>query len=120
MRKLPFWFPLAFLVLFSCSSDLEDDLLDSLSITDTNTTYTYSYSSDIAPIITNNCQPCHGSGIGASAVSFDSYDAMSGYTTPSLMIDYLESGYMPAGGGSLHDSLITKIEIWYDEGVPNN
>lgn len=122
MRKLPLWFPLAFLFFISCSSDIEDDLLETLVVTDTTSTtvYTYSYASDISPIIDVNCLPCHGDGPGASAVSLNDYDELGGYHTPSLLVSYLSSGYMPAGGGALHDSIINKIEIWYDEGAPNN
>lgn len=99
-----------------CKDEVEDEIetemvCDTLSV---------SYNNDIKIIVDNNCMPCHGRGQDAVSIPFDSHEELSSYFNPGQMIEYLETGYMPATEEKLSACEITKIRKWFEEGASNN
>ena len=107
-------------LIASCSKEKADEI-----VVDTNTAEvlsdTISFSTDIAPLLSNQCtfSGCHfnGSGLGDytsySGIKIDSDNGKLHNRVVSLM-------NMPIGSGSLNDSERTKINSWISQGALNN
>lgn len=82
-------------------------------------TDTISFSTQIAPMIEENCAGCHGSGAGTSPV-------LSNYTEISQNADAIIQALrgtpqlMPQGGPALSDSLIQQFQCWLQQGRMDN
>ena len=121
MRKLAF-VPVFILVLLSvpsCSYDNLDDyysdaVCDTLDVT---------FSDDVYPIIDRNCLGCHyaGNSIGIELETYSDIVALAGQGRLQGAIKHLP-GYepMPRGGDKLDDCSIAKIDIWINQGSPQN
>ncbi len=82
------------------------------------TTVPSTYSKDIAPIVTNNCMPCHG--YGSKKGDFTSYQGLKNVATSGdLEQKVLIKQEMPPKG-PLPDSLRKKIRCWLNNGALNN
>jgi mono/diheme cytochrome c family protein len=88
---------------------------------------TVSFTEDIVPIITGRCNGCHVQGSRGN-FSMASYNALMrgsdsgvvftpGKSEGSRLIDVLQSGDMPRGGGPLSPEQIASIAKWIDEGA---
>lgn len=86
-----------------------------------------SFSKDIAPIFLARCRNCHVTGMRGE-FSMASYAALMkgakgaavvspGMGAGSRIIEVLESGDMPRGGGMLAKADIDKIRTWIDDGA---
>ncbi|MDB5257432.1 MAG: hypothetical protein JWM14_2127 [Chitinophagaceae bacterium] len=99
------------------------------------------FSSDIKPIIINNCVMCHSDTAtnpdkpdptlhlfflqGAGDFSILQQKALQsstipGYTLIQARLHHLEEPYMPFNRPQLPDSLIKKIDRWVKQGAPLN
>ncbi len=83
-----------------------------------------SYSTRIEPLILSNCSGCHDSVDPTAGLSLTSYDqiseiALSGSLQSSLLG---MNGFtlMPFNGNELSDCQIRMIELWIDNGAPND
>lgn len=80
---------------------------------------TVSFSTQIAPMIEENCAGCHGVGAGTSPV-------LSNHTEISANADAIIRALrgtpqlMPQGGPALPDSLIQQFQCWLQQGTQNN
>ncbi|MFT3701867.1 MAG: hypothetical protein QM802_05845 [Agriterribacter sp.] len=103
----------------SCSKASEDMLAPQQCDTTGMT-----YSSDILPIITNNCYSCHGSGNITDDINLDGYSNLKTYVDNGYLIGAIThaSGYtpMPYNSEKLSDCEINKIKAWINSGAPNN
>jgi hypothetical protein len=76
----------------------------------TTTTVTYDFDTDINPILTAKCAPCHAAG-GSQPAKF--VDLESNFK--SINKARLTDGTMPPGGPALTQSEIDKMLIWIDQ-----
>lgn len=80
---------------------------------------TVSFSTQIAPMIEENCAGCHGVGAGTSPV-------LSNHAEISANADAIIHALrgtpqlMPQGGPALPDSLIQQFQCWLQQGTQNN
>lgn len=82
------------------------------------------YAGSIKPIMSTYCQGCHSGSQPGAGIDLTTYDgvkqiALSGqlYGSVAWLGNYSQ---MPQGGGQLSDCNIRKIQIWINNGSPNN
>jgi len=107
--------------LNSCYYDNVEDLYpippacDTLNIT---------YSGTVAPIMTANCNACHGSTDPSAGIITDTYSGLKIIVDDGSFWGAInhESGYspMPQGGNKLSDCDLKKIGIWIENDAPND
>lgn len=87
-----------------------------------------SFSGEVLPIFQANCSGCHGNSGGLNLASYETLMAggrrgaviVPGDAESSRLVQYVQSGRMPAGGDRLSDAEIQKIVDWVNAGAPNN
>lgn len=109
--------------LSSCYYDIEEELYPSYS-NQACDTLNMSYSQHIEPILANNCNSCHGTGIGLGNVTLGSFSNLQTYINNGSLMGSIEhaAGYspMPKGGTKLTDCNIAKFRAWINQGAINN
>ena len=105
---------------FSCESKNEEDLFGKEECDTINVTF----SADFLPILESICYDCH------SQASLIAPYLLEGYDNLKIMVDNgrlqgalnHRQGYspMPKFRDKLPDCDLTKINIWIDDGAPNN
>lgn len=89
------------------------------------------YSAQVATILLNNCLPCHSNSNAATmgnGVSFEGYANISDYLSyPSQKTKLINNinwatgaTNMPKNGSKLSECNIRTLEIWIENGYPNN
>ncbi|GAB5539674.1 MAG: hypothetical protein Salg2KO_17770 [Salibacteraceae bacterium] len=83
----------------------------------------YSYSGFIEPLlISNNCRSCHSSGAGG--VTLNNYTGVKNSVDAGTFLGAIrhDPGYkkMPQGGQKLDSCTIVNIELWINNGAPND
>ena len=109
------------IALNACYYDNVEDLYPQSAPCDTTN---ITYSGVVFPIINSNCTGCHSGSAPAGNVKLENYnDIVSSVNSGALMgaIRH-ESNWspMPKNGAKLDDCTISKLEIWIDDGMPNN
>lgn len=101
------------LLLTSCEYHVENEELQSNLCNPV-----VSYSADIAPLIANNCMPCHnGDGSIPAAPNLTIYASVESIS--GLIKDVTQSRRMPKNG-TISDAQIEAIRCWVDNGALNN
>jgi len=101
--------------LFGCSSNSSDDLVTPINPV-------VKYSTDIAPIINNNCVACHTDPpINGAPMHLTSYSDVKNAILTRGLIDRISKdqgapGMMPSGGTRLPQASINKIIKWQSDG----
>ncbi len=80
---------------------------------------TISFSTQIAPMIEENCSGCHGSGAGTSPV-LSNHAEISANSNAIIQALRGTPQLMPEGGPALADSLIQQFQCWIQQGTLNN
>lgn len=106
-----------FLLLFNCSNDSNDDLIEQeMDILPT----TITYDGDIQSIINNNCTQCHGSTpTNGAPFSLTTYDNVKGRVDRIIARTNSASSPMPPAG-QLNLGLRDMIQQWKDDGLLEN
>jgi len=107
------------LLLFNCSSDSNDDLIQEEEIDPTVITY----DGDIKSIISNNCHQCHGSTTDNGApFSLTTYDQVKSRVDRIIARTNNASNPMPpaSAGGQISSGLRAMIQQWKDDGLLEN
>lgn len=92
------------------------------------TTTAISFKTEVQPIFDTRCVVCHG---GTAGLVLNNYEnilrggmhgpvVIPGDPVNSRLIQYVSSGYMPAGGPPLTQSQIQTLVNWVAAGAPNN
>lgn len=107
--------------LNSCYYDNEEELYPNPVECDTTN---ISYSGTVVPILENNCYSCHNTVNQQGGIVVDNYDDLRVVIDNGRFrgsINHLD-GYspMPQGGEKLNECNLTKINMWLDNGAPNN
>ena len=105
----------------SCYYDNVEDLYPQLPECDTTNV---TYSNNVWPIINSNCTGCHGGNAPAGNIRLENYNDISSAANNGSLLGTIrhENGWspMPKGGGKLNNCDIVKIEIWVNQGTPDN
>ena len=77
----------AIVLLWSCTKTNEEDLIKSSSLYQLclKDSVTISYTNDIAPIMQNDCMPCHTATRADGGIALDNYNDVSTYAGGNLM-----------------------------------
>ena len=119
-------FSVVFLFLATaCYYDNEEYLYPSVISGSTCDTAQVTFSGTVSPILQNNCWSCHSN---ATAGSFGNNIKLENYSDVKNHIQALtgsikhDGSYspMPKNGNKLNDCLIRKVEIWKEDGTPDN
>jgi uncharacterized membrane protein len=114
---------IALLILASCSSVSEDDLIEPIIL---ETNETVNYTEDIQPIIENNCTICHSNPpVNGAPMSLVTYINVVNAVNNNDLINRIsraagEAGAMPLGGPKLPQNLIDLIIQWQEDGLLEN
>ncbi len=107
--------------LNSCYYDNVEDLYPEQPFCDTTNV---TFANDIYPIINNNCVGCHNNTFASGGVNLESYDNIILVANNGSLMGAVkhQSGWspMPKNGNKLNYCSIRKLEIWINDGTPNN
>lgn len=81
------------------------------------------FSTHIQPMLQQYCVSCHGASVQNGGVRLDNHaSVVSAVTYQNLLpsINYAQGSKVMPPGGKLPDCDIAKIEIWVNQGMPNN
>lgn len=84
----------------------------------TNCKEQVSFSTQIMPMIQNNCVSCHD--VGATSPTLTTHAEISANATSILNTLNGTPVLMPQGGPALSDTLIERFSCWIDQGKLNN
>jgi mono/diheme cytochrome c family protein len=109
------------LAFTSCYYDNEEELYPNPVACDTTNV---TYSGTVAPILSENCNSCHGSTSPSAGIITDNYTDLQTIVQNGKFVGAINhlNGFspMPKGGNKLSDCNLAKIEKWIDSGAPNN
>jgi hypothetical protein len=107
-------------IVFSCSKNNEQNLGGANTCNSTNMTFT----TDIKPILQNNCFSCHGNGLSQNGINFDTYAGVKAVADNGKLVGAIThaAGFlpMPQSAPKLSDCNINKIKDWVNRGALNN
>jgi len=109
----------------ACYYDSEESLYPAVAQASICDTAQVTFSGTVSPVLQNNCWSCHSN---ATAGSFGSNIKLQDYPDAKSHIQAVvgsinhNSGYspMPKSGNMLSPCTIRKVEIWMENGTPNN
>ena len=112
---------LVILLLQSCYYDKAYDLLPGIEPCDTTL---FTYNGDVKPVLLQNCMDCHSTENQSAGVILDTYEGtkiIADNGSLSGVINH-KNGFspMPKNGPQLDPCTIQIIELWIDDGAPNN
>jgi hypothetical protein len=126
MNKLPILIIILILILApACYYDNEEYLYPSVPQAGSCDTAQVTFSGTVAPILQNYCWSCHAN---ASAGSFGNNIMLEDYSDVKNHIQAVAGSInhngnyspMPKNGSKLDACLIRKVEIWIENGAPDN
>lgn len=108
-------------LLSGCYYDVEEELYPDQPLCD-NTAVTFS--GTIQPLIMSKCQNCHNSATMNGNISLEGYDNIQQQAANGNLPGVVnhDPGFspMPQGEPKLPDCQIEAIQIWIDNGTPND
>lgn len=106
----------AAVILISCKKDKVTG-----PTIDPNCSDTVFFSTQILPMMQNNCTGCHDSG-NSTGYTITNHTNISSNASAILDAMKATNGFqlMPQGGPSLHDTLIQQFSCWIGQGKLNN
>lgn len=112
------------LLMFVAQACYYDNVEELYPVPPSCDTTNVTYLGTVWPIIDNNCTVCHSGSTPSGNVSLTDYNEIAAAAESGLLMGTIrhDPGYspMPKGGGSLSDCEITQLQIWVDEGTPDN
>ena len=117
---------LATISLISCYYDKKDQVYHQVLLAPCDT-LTVTYAATVAPILTLNCNSCHGSimaGSSGGGIILDNYVAVKIYVTNGKLYNSMmqngQASPMPKNMAKLDVCTINKISVWINRGALNN
>lgn len=117
MKFIPSLFLISLSTLFfsSCYYDNRQDMLGTAGVCDTSNVQ---FAAIVNPIITQNCNGCHGGVSPSGGISLEGHTNVKNQIT--AILNSINSGSMPKGSPKLDDCTILKIQTWANNGSLNN
>lgn len=111
MKKLAFILFLS-LIMTSCSESVIEEVI---------ITEPVNYTSDVAPIISNNCLPCHAGSSPSAGLNLETYTNVRNATQNGNLLARINSASNPMPqSGQMAPALIATIEQWATDGYVEN
>lgn len=108
-------------LMTSCYYDVEEELYPDQPLCD-NANVTFS--GTIEPLIISKCQSCHNNALMNGNISLEGFDNIKQQAENGNIMGVVnhEPGFspMPQGEPKLPDCQIEAIQIWIDNGTPND
>jgi len=108
------------IIILQCESQNEEDLFGQTECDTSEVTYLNS----IEPILRKNCYECHAINIATAGIILEGYDNLILRVNSGRFPGAVNhrDGYtpMPKDRGKLPDCDLAKINIWLDDGAPDN
>ena len=118
--KIPLGLFAAIVIFSSCYYDSEENIYGTTECQTSDVTY----SSDILPLIDNNCFVCHSAAANFGGITLEGYDNLKTYVDNGLFLGAVrqDPGFspMPQSAPKLVECNIKKIETWINGGALNN
>ena len=109
--------------IYSCSYDSENDLINASGSIDNPPGTSINYTDNIRPLMQNSCVGCHANpptnGAPFSLVSFSQVSARANAVLSAMNRQSGSSNAMPPSG-RLPQATIDLIQLWIDNGKPEN
>jgi len=109
------------LVMHACYYDSVQQLYPTPIACDTTNV---TYAADVWPVISANCTSCHSGAAPSGNIRLSNYDEIVVQANNGSLMGAInhEPGYspMPKDGSQLPQCDITRIQIWINEGTPND
>jgi hypothetical protein len=87
-------------------------------------TVNYAFYENVTPILDQNCVECHHTTFAAGGVNLENYDGVKQTVNNGTLLGSIrhEQGFspMPDGAPQLDPCTIRTIELWIDDGAPDN
>jgi len=105
--------------LSGCYYDNEEELYPGSNTCDTSNV---TYSNSVAPVFAANCNSCHSGGSPSGNIITDNYTSVKANISRIRGAINHQSGFssMPQNGSKLPSCELTKIDVWINQGMPNN
>ena len=123
MKRYRIFFLLVFafcLFFSSCYYDVEEELYPDVNCDVENVGYT----DTVIPILQTNCYSCHDAANNFGGITLEGYVQLKKYVENDQLLGVIrhETGYspMPKNAPQLLECEIEKIEVWINNGAPNN
>ena len=117
---------IAVISMVSCYYDKKDQVYPQVAVATCDTT-TVTYAATVAPILTLNCNSCHGTTLAAAnggGIILDNYTAVKVYVTNGKLYNsMIQNGLaspMPKNMAKVDVCTINKIAVWINRGALNN
>lgn len=111
MKKLIFILLVAFF-LTSCSEAVIEEVVITQPVT---------FNADVAPIISNNCLPCHAGSSPSAGLNLEGYTNVRNATQNGNVLTRINSASNPMPqSGQMAPALIATIEKWAADGYLEN
>lgn len=98
--------------------------MEDLNVSSNCDTVNVTFSQSIQPMIASSCESCHSGGSPSGGILLDSYANIKTAADNSLLLGTIrhDVGYspMPKNGTKWSSCDIRKLEIWIENGSPNN
>ena len=107
----------------ACSKTNEEELKGPGGTAPTCDTVNMKFAANIAPVLSANCNGCHGNG-AAGGIKLNAYAGVKLVAADGSLLGAIShaSGFspMPKNGAKLSDCDINKIKAWINQGALNN
>jgi len=108
------------LFLAGCYYDVEEELYPTLECQ----TESVTYSNQVLDIIEGACYNCHDAASNFGNITLEGYDELKKYVDNGQLLGAIrhDAGFspMPKNEAQLLECDVEKIEVWVNEGAPNN
>ena len=108
------------IIILQCESQNEEDLFGMIDCDTTVVTYQNS----IEPILRKNCYECHAINVATAGIIVEGYDNLilriNSGRFPGAVNHRPPYTPMPKDRGKLPDCDLAKINIWLNDGAPDN
>lgn len=107
----------------ACYYDIEEELYPKAQRNNCDSTIG-SYSLEVEPLISNQCRSCHNDGFASGGVNLNDYEEVKNATLNGRVLQSIQhasgTSPMPQGSPKLDDCSIKAVELWKNQGAPNN
>jgi hypothetical protein len=109
--------------LSSCYYDVEEELYPKAKVNACDSVKGV-FAAEVEPLINLQCRSCHNNGFSSGGINLEGYENVKLVILNGKLLEAIkhESGVspMPQGRTKLSDCEIKMVELWKNDGAPNN
>lgn len=115
-------FVLVAVLMTSCTYHNEEEYFG--ANTNSCDTINMSFTTNILPVLENNCFACHNSTDRSGGITLDQYNGVKSAAESGRLLGAIKHemnfSNMPKSAAKLDDCTINQIEAWINQGTPDN